>query len=407
MAYQSQSNGYVAYKVQSALGTQAAASGGTVLRVAGGAGLQLTKAATESNEVRSDGMRQRGRHGTQKVTGEWQGEFSMGSHEEIMEAVVRGTWATGLTITASGSYGAITTASHSITTTSGDLRSLGLRVYDVVRLNNHATAANNNRNLRVTGLTSKVITVAETLTPNASGDSSNSITRPPKLIQPSTLVKRYFTVEEYDKDIDRSEIVKDFVFGSMTFRMQPNGLLMCDVGGVGTGYFSGASSGGSPFFSSPTLGTALPLSVVDATIRVKGEDVVDLTSLEITIDTQPMAPDTFGSGQIKYAQDVFTGQMAIGITFECLRPDIDFISDFAAETVYSLHILAVENESEPKDFLSIVIPNFTLSGVSKSALSKEGGPRTQSITVDAALVGLDATGTGYDQTMIKLQSTAA
>lgn len=405
MAYQSQSAGVVAYKVQAALGTQATATGATVLRTAGGAGGQLTKAVTESNEVRSDGMRVRGRHGTQKTTGEWSGEFSMGSHEPIMEAVVRDTFASGVALDESD-YGAITTASHTITVASGDLRSLGLRVYDVIRMTGHATAGNNDKNLRVTGLTSKVITVAETLTPNASGDSeSDIVVAGKKLIQSGSLVKRYFTIEERDVDIDQSEIMRDFVFGSLRFSMQPNGLLMCDPGGIGTGYFATASTGASPYFTSPTTPVGVPLSVVDATIRVKGEDVVDLTSLEITIDNQPTAPDVFGSGAIKYSPDVFTGQLSVGLSFECLRQDLDFITDFAAETVYSLHVLAVENESEPKDFLSIVIPNFTLSGVQKSALSKEGGPRTQSISVDAALVGRDDTGTGYDATMIKIQST--
>ena len=92
MVYQSQSNGYVAYKVQSGLGSQASGSGGTILRQAGGAGANATKAATESNEVRRDGMRTRGRHGTQKTTGAWSAETSLGSHEAIIEAIMRDTW---------------------------------------------------------------------------------------------------------------------------------------------------------------------------------------------------------------------------------------------------------------------------------------------------------------------------
>src|SRR4051812_33514700 len=99
MAYQSQSNIITAYKVQSALGTQASGSGGTVLRMAGGAGAQLSKAATESNEVRRDGQRTRGRHGTQKTTGEWSAEASLGSHDAIIEAIMRDTWAADLVIT--------------------------------------------------------------------------------------------------------------------------------------------------------------------------------------------------------------------------------------------------------------------------------------------------------------------
>ena len=85
MAYQSQSAAVVAYKAQTALGTPATGAAGTVLRVAGGTGGQLTKAATESNEVRSDGMRARGRHGIQKTAASWNAEVSLGSWEPIAE----------------------------------------------------------------------------------------------------------------------------------------------------------------------------------------------------------------------------------------------------------------------------------------------------------------------------------
>jgi hypothetical protein len=90
-----------------------------------------------------------------------------------------------------------------------------------------------------------------------------------------------------------------------------------------------------------------------------------------------------------------------------LRKSLTYLSDFVAETVYSLHVLAVENESEPKDFLSIYVPNFTLGGDTRSALSKAGGPMTETIAIPAALVGKDTTGGAFDPTMIKFQSTGA
>src|SRR3954447_15768520 len=116
MAYQTQSNVLCAYKVQSGIGVQASGAGGTVLRMAGGAGAQLTKAATESNEVRRDGMRQRGRHGTQKTTGQWNHEASLGSAEPLLEAIMRDTWAVALVITEATSGGptSITTTTSTI-----------------------------------------------------------------------------------------------------------------------------------------------------------------------------------------------------------------------------------------------------------------------------------------------------
>lgn len=409
MTYQSNSNGYVAQKVQSGLGSQASGSSAKILRTASGPGIKLAKAATESNEVRRDGMRQRGRHGTQKTTSSYNAEASLGSHDDIIEAICRDTWtAADLTVT-QADFTSLTTTTSTIVLTSGDPRTLGFRVGDVIDLLNFSTAANNSTNLRITGLSSTTITVPETLVLNATPDTSCSIVRRGKKLTPwagASLVKRYFTLEEYEADIDQSTVLTDFVWGSIKFSMAPNGLFMLDPGGVGTGQIAVKSTGTSPFFTSPTATTAAPFSVVDATIRLNGVDLVELTSLDLTMDIGPSAPDVFGSGAIKYAPDVFTGQMSVGMNLTMLRKDLTILSDFIAETVYSLHILAVENESEPKDFLSIYVPNFTLGGVDPSALSKQGGGRTQTISIPPALVGIDNTGTGFDASMIKFQTTA-
>lgn len=405
--YQSQSNGQVAFKVQSAIGTQSSGAGATVLRTTGGTGGRLTKASTVSNEIRRDGMSVRGRHGTYKTNGAWTGELSVGSHEAVMEATMRDTWGSSNLTATAADFTTVTTTASTIVWASGDPR-VKIKVGDVIRLTNQ-DAGNNSKNLRVTALSSTAITVAETLVVNA-GALAATITIPGKrLIQysASTLVKRYYTVEEYDIDIDQSEILTDFVFGSFRLAMAPNGLISLDPGGVGTGRFETFGTTAAPLFTSPSTSTGTVLSVVDATIRTGGADLVDLTSLDMTFDLAPAAPDVFGSGAIKYSPDVFTGQATLMLNMTVLRPDLQFVLDFTAETAYQLHILAVENTSEPKAFVSFFVPNFTLGSVDKSALAKAGGPRTQTVAVPAALCGIDNTGTGYDATMLKIQSTGA
>lgn len=92
MTYETNFGGYVAYHVQSALGTAASGSGGTVLRLTGGSMGKLSKAAIASNEIRADAQHTRGRHGMQTATGAYTTEFSFGSVDAIIEAVMRGTW---------------------------------------------------------------------------------------------------------------------------------------------------------------------------------------------------------------------------------------------------------------------------------------------------------------------------
>jgi Phage tail tube protein len=406
--YQTQSNALVAYKLQTALGTPATGAGGSVLRVSGGTGGQLTKAATESAEVRYDGMRARGRQGIQKTAATWNAEVSMGSWEPIVEAVVRDSWSTpDLILTeTTGGLASVVVGANSITAGGGSWITEGLRVGDVVRLTNTTPAQNNNRNVRITALTPSIMTVGETLTANPTADTSFTVTRPGrKLIQSGTLMKRYFTVDEYEMDIDQSQLMNDFVWGTARFSMAPNGIIMFDPGGIGTGHYTAEDASASPVLTTPVATTGLPMAVSDATIRIGDQDICDLTSLDITLDITPSSPDVFGCGNTKYGPDVFTGQMGITINFTALRKDLQFLQDFAAETQYSIYVLAQETEADPRDFFSVFIGNLALGGVTKSAYAAAGGPRTQTVSVPMALVGKDDTGPERDPTMIKFQSS--
>lgn len=408
--FQTQSNAYVAIKKQSGLNSQASGSDALVLRQAGGAGGRLTKAVTASDEVRQDGMRTRGRHGIQKTQGSYPMEWSLGCADEVLAGIMRGAWASADVTLDESDFTSLTTGANTIVLASGDPRALGVAAGRVIRLTNHASAGNNNKNLRVTSVSATTITVAETLTVNATPDTDCEIVIPGRvLINPAAgwLLKEYFTIEEHELDIDGSEIFTDAFWGGGTFRMGPNGILQFEPSWVGTGQFDVKEGVDAPFFSSPVEPTGIPMAVVDATLRLGNTDQVALTSFDVTFGTNPAAPDVFGSGQQKYAPDVFPGAMMVSLNLSMLREDLARVTAFKDETQLSLHVLAVDNESEPKDFLSLMVPNFTLGGVDKSALSKDGGPRTQTLQIPGELVGKDTRGTGYDATMIQFQVSNA
>jgi hypothetical protein len=409
MAYQSSSNGLVAFKAQSAKGSTASGGSGFVLRTAGGAGGRISKNTYGSNEVRRDLMRTRGRHGLRKTSGTYSCEVSLDNCDAFYEAFFRGTWEAALVATeATASLTSIITDSTgTITAGGGSWITAGFRVGDVVRLTNHSTAGNNSRNIRITALTATVMTIAVldggVWTTNATPDTAFTMTRPgQKLINPAagSAVKVYFTIEEYDGDLDLTEIFSDCIINSLKFSMGSSGLLMCEIGWTGTGLFATASGASAPTFTSPTEGTALPLSVVDSILRYSSTDFVDLTGFEISLDVGSLAPEVAGA---IISPDVFTGAMSVGMNFSMLRSDYGKMTDYLAETALKFHIVACENESEPKDFLSLFIPDFTLGGIDKSPLAIAAGPRTQTITVPPELIGKDTAGGAYDATMVKLQ----
>lgn len=413
MTYQSQSNGYVAYKVQSGLGSQASGSSARVLRTTGGGYGKLTKAAVESNEIRQDGMRTRGRHGVQHTAGDYSTELSLGLCDDIFEALVRGTLSSAdVAITeATASLTSITTTTNTIVAGGGSWITAGVRVGDVWRLTGHTTAANNGKNLPILGVTASTITVPTgSLTLNATPDTAFTLTKAGRtLINPAagSLVERYFTIEEAELDIDGTELFTDCKWGAGKLSMQPNGEVGFDPSWMGTGQFATKTGASAPFFSAPSTSTGIPMAVSDATLYANGTAIVGLTAFDLTFDNHLSAPDTFGSPASNYAPDVFSGQMGVQLNLSMLRADLNAVADFIAETQWSLHVLMTENEAEPKDFVSLYVPNFTLSAVAKSAMNKNGGARTQSIQVPEALIGKDERGGAYDATMLKFQFSNA
>jgi hypothetical protein len=321
LAYQSSSNGYCAFKVQSAKGSIASGGSGFVLRIAGGPGAKITKNVYGSNEVRRDGMRSRGRHGQRRVAGTYTVEVSLDNMDGLYEAVFQGTWATSL-VTTQSDFTSLAIASNVITLASGSPISLGYRVGDVIRLTGMSTSANNSKNLRIIAMTATTITIAAAdVLVDQSADTSCTMTRPgQKMICPAAgaAVKTYWTLEEYDGDLDLTEIFSDVVFHSLKFTMQPDSIVVCEVGFTGTGAFTTASGASAPTFTSPTESTGVPLACVDATLRYNSTDFVELTSWDLMIDRGAVAPAVVGS---VYSPDVFTGNMAVSMNFGMLRTD--------------------------------------------------------------------------------------
>lgn len=386
----------VAYKVESAYGTLAGASGAKVFRPNSG-NLSMSIEPIGSNENRRDGMKTRGRHGTRNVTGQYTGDLSVGSYDDWIEAVFRGTFSTALELD-EGDFTSITTTANTIVLASGSPISLGLRVGDIIRLSDHATAANNDRNLRITALDSTTITVAETITLNNTPDTDVTITRPKKVIQGIT--SRSFTVEEREIDIDSSEVFTGVRVGQMQLQMQPNGMATLSFSLVGQD-MQVKSGADSPYFTTPSETTTIGLTSVEAKIRIGSEDVVDITSLDLTLNLNAAGQPVVGSN---LTPDVFTNLADVQGSITALKRDAARTQQYLDEDGLSLYLLFEEKvESGTPGFCAFCIPNLTLASATKSDLGTDGA-RTQSFSL---LVGKDMRGGAYDPTMLTFQTSAA
>lgn len=395
MAYQSGRNIRVAFKEEPAFGVLPSDTGAQVFRINSG-GLNLAKEPINSNELRADGMSTRGRHGSRSVTGSYVADLSVGTFDDLIEAVFRGTFGAALELD-EGDFTSITTGANTIVLASGSPIALGMRIGDIIRLTDHASAGNNARNLRITGLNATTITVGDTLTVNAVPDTDVSISRPKTLVQGVTA--RSFACEEYEADIDGTEIFTGCRFGSMQLQLQPNGMTTLTFGVVGQD-MDAVDGASAPYFTSPTKTTSIGLTAVEAKIMLGGVDVLDVTSIDMTLQLNASGVPVVGS---VLTPEVFTNSAQITLSVTALKKDIERVQQYLNEDQLSLLLVFEENETGAADFCSFYLPNITLASATKSELGQDNG-RTVTFT---CLVGAMDTGGANDVTMIKYQTSAA
>ncbi|CAH1672062.1 phage tail tube protein [Chelatococcus asaccharovorans] len=393
MGYQSGRNILVAYKEETAYGELPTSMGAKVFRPNTG-GLNLTKGTIQSNENRRDGMTTRARHGQRNLAGSYSGDLSLGSYDDLIAAVFRGTFDAPLAL--SGLSLTVDDVARTFTRSFGSWITDGVKVGDVVRFDDFTTVGNNDRNFRVTGVTATVLTVADEPVEVAVAETGVTLSRPKKVLQ--GLTPRSFAFEEYEADIDGSEVALGVRVGSMQLQLQPNGMavLTFNFAGQNSDVLEGADA---PHFTSPVATTSIGLTAVEAVIRIGDEDLVDLTSLDITVDLRAAGTEVVARTT---TPDVFTNNATIEGNMTALRKDFTRVKNFLAEDVLSLHLLFAENEAEPKGFAAFYLGNLTLGSASKSELGADG-PRTQTLSLN---IGKDERGGAFDPTMIKFQTSA-
>jgi len=409
MTYQSNWNGYLAIKAQSAKGTAASGSGAAIIPINGGNGLRLAKKAVSSGQVRQDRMTIRGRHGTQGITGAWNSELQLNNFDTILAAVIGASAWTAAPAAITQATGAMSSATISVsgsvvTASGGSFITAGVKVFDTHMWASGVNSADQNRPLNVVAVTANTITYAQTLTTVAGPVSTWSVqAKGHSLINPAagSIVKPWFTIEEYNADIDQSIVVQDFVFGKIDMTLQPDGMFMFNPSGVGTGQVVAETTGASPYFTTPTISDQIPLSSIDAQLYLSDIGAVpDLTAFSLTMDLGLTAPAVVAAD---FSPDVPDSPMKINLSMTTLRDSLTRFSDFLNEATLGLSIMATVPGSSPTDFMTFSVPNFTLGSADGSGFTKGGGLMTEVLTVPADLVGKDIRGGAFDPTMIKVQ----
>lgn len=403
MASQTGKNVVVAYKVEATYNTAPGTGSAKQLRLFASPGMKLDRALIENNEIRSDGLTSMARLGSRQAPGSYSGPLAVGAYDDILEAILRSTWvaATAVTFDNGAALTSLTVNSSSQVTFAGTTTpaAAGLRVGDVFRLTNMSTAANNSVNARVKSIAGSVVNLHGTPLTTQAADNACTLTIQRKLKNGATPTKRTFYVEEYNADtgVDVSEVFGGVKWIGFKITGTPDGLATIELQVLGA---SGnvLASGASPYFLSPTLNTADALVFVDATISYNGTDIANATAFELSYLTAAKAEPVIGS---TVSPDIFDNDSKVSGTISLIRQDLSNVTLFLNETEVELHLMLVENESEPKDFISLYVSRVKLTSAD-APLGNDGAM----VEVLPFTVGAKVAATGYDATMMTISTSA-
>ncbi len=321
--------------------------------------MNLTKEAYQSEERRSDRMRQDVRHGYRGANGDVSGELSVTSWDDFLQAVMGGTWATG----ASAAFTSIATntGTNRITCTSANFPTVGIRIGDVFGISTVSPAS-------IPGLTDRLFTALSVgvstieVEPGTIGTtmtaSGTVAVAGRKLNMGNTY--RSFTIERFLSDRSLYQNFKGVRVNQVTISAPASGMV-----GVTFGLMGQDGSG----FSATTLATsytAAPQTTPFASVfgeLYEGAAVMGfVTGAEITINNNMAGPQVVGRETVP---DMLFGRYAdITGTLTVLFTDATMHNKFVNETESSL-ILRFQDRSaldSTTGFIQVTMPRIKYSG---------------------------------------------
>lgn len=396
----------------------------------GGTSYQLRRVSSQlnpdiatfrSNEIQPDRQVHTFRHGTQQVRGTLRGELSPLTWKDFFAAIQGGTWTAGASSSVTGlTYVAPVhgTSRGTITRGSGSWITDGFKLYDVIKLTGSTVAANNARNMRITGETATVLTIGDV---GVSGVASNEdlavgtdagavtvavvgykVTSPDPndagsnnsgvILDPSMDIEHYFS------DISYYELytgVKPTVF---RMGLTPSAIGTLDWDWMGSSFQTGSGA----YFSAPgSVTSSNSIIGTSGVVRLGGADIALITNLQLTANGGHTVDPVIGSVHIPF---VFPGILDISGTATLLLKDNTIFNDVVNETTVDLEFWLTTGTAINSDFMNIHFHNVLLN-----SNTKDDGPKAiiQNVSFQSIKELSGGAGTIYDNSTMVVQDSLA
>jgi hypothetical protein len=399
LPYQTSNNILVAIKRESTTGTApVTVTGATQVRITDSPGLELRRGIVQSGEKRADGFKTMGRLGNKSVDGSYNGELSVGGATDIMlEAIMRSAFVTAYSV----GFATMTTVAvgtNQVVAAGGSWITQGVRVGDVFRLSGTSVSGNHDLNTVVTALTTLTLSVPSGTFTTLAAAATGTITFLRKLTAGATPTRYSHAIEQYDTDVDLSELFLGCRLVGLRLSMRPNQHVTWQASWMGLNR-TALATGTSPFYTSPSLTTGLGLIADDSAIRYNGAAVTSFTGFDLNFQITAAGEPVIGS---LVSPDIFDNDCMVDGSITGLRSDFSNLTLFDAETEFEMSVKLEVPGSAPKDCLHIFLPRIKLQSLSAPV----GGGDGAKVETLGLMLAPKATATGYDATPATFSTSA-
>lgn len=400
MALQSAANINVVVKRETTEGVAATAAGATEVRIIGSPGLELKRATIQSAEKRDDGYKSMGRLGGKMVDGSLNTEITVGGATDMfLEAITRTSWATATSISFA-TMTQVALGTNTVSASGGSWFTQGVRVGDIFTIAGTTVSGDNGLNTRVLSMTTLTLVVPAATFTTLAATATGTLTILKKLSAGTTPTNYSHTIEQYDRDIDLSELFLGCSVVGVNLSLRPNGMSTAQYTFMGLDR-TALTTGTSPWFTSPSLTTGLSLIADDSVIRFNGSNVTTFTSLDISFALAAKAESVIGSF---VPPAVFKNDTTITGSISGLRSDFSNLTLFDAETEFEISFKLEEpSTTTPKPCLSFFFPRVKIARLSAPA----GGDDGAKIEALDLYIAPKVSTTGYDASPFTIHSSAA
>jgi hypothetical protein len=220
-----------------------------------------------------------------------------------------------------------------------------------------------------------------------------------KLKNPATATPRSYSVEQYDTDIDLSEVFIGCQCVGLDLSFKPGQMATEQHTWLGIDR-TALATGTSPYFTSPTLTTSLQLVADDSAIYFNGAQVTTFTGMDLSFKVTASGVPVIGS---LTTPQIFDNDLQLTGTITGLRSDFANLTLFDAETEFDISMLLQEPTGSPPACRAYYFPRCKIGSI----VAPVGGGDGAKIETRTIEFGPKTAATGYDGTMYAIHSSAA